>query len=181
LKRIVDNGHRASEIIASIRAMFRKDGGTAAALDVNELVRDVLALVQGEIESHAVVLQRHLLDQPPTIVGERVPLQQVLLNLIMNAVEAMGSLTDRPRVLSVGTQMSGAGILISVADCGVGIDADNMDRIFEAFFTTKPQGMGMGLSICRSIVEAHGGRLWAVPASPHGAIFNVQLPIAAPT
>src|SRR5262249_25331238 len=168
-----------SEIIASIRAMFRKDGATAAALDVNDLVHDVLALVQGEIESRGVVLQRDLLDRPPTIVGERVPLQQVLLNLIMNAAEAMSSLTDRPRVLSVGTQMSDAGILISVADCGVGIEADNVNRIFEAFFTTKPQGMGMGLSICRSIVEAHGGRLWAAPASPHGAIFNVQLPIPA--
>jgi len=179
LKRIVDNGHRASEIIASIRAMFRKDGAAAAALDVNDLVRDVLALVQGEIESHRVVLQRDLLDEPSTIMGERVPLQQVLLNLIMNAVEAMNSLTDRPRVLSVGTQMSDAGILISVADCGIGIDPDNMDRIFEAFFSTKPQGMGMGLSICRSIVEAHGGRLWAAPASPHGAIFNVQLPTHA--
>src|SRR5262245_30443935 len=181
LKRIVDNGHRASEIIASIRAMFRKDGAAAAAIDANDLVRDVLALVQGEIESHGVVLQRDLLDEPPTIVGERVPLQQVLLNLIMNAVEAMSSLTDRPRVLSVGTQMSDAGVLISVADCGIGIDPDSMDRIFEAFFTTKPQGMGMGLSICRSIVEAHGGRLWAAPGSPHGSIFNVQLPIPART
>src|SRR5262249_1895769 len=139
LKRIVDNGHRASEIIASIRAMFRKDGAAAAALDVNDLVRDVLALVQGEIDSHRIVLQRDLLDQPPTVMGDRVPLQQVLLNLIMNAVEAMNSLTDRPRVLSVGTQMSDAGILISVADCGVGIDPNSLDRIFEAFFTTKPQ------------------------------------------
>ena len=100
----------------------------------------------------------------PKIVGERVPLQQVLLNLIMNAVEAMGSLTDRTRVLSIKTQMDESDdVLITVADCGTGLDPKNMNRIFEAFFTTKPKGMGMGLSICRSIVEAHGGRLWATP------------------
>src|SRR5215813_7322972 len=176
LKRIVDEGHRASDIIASIRAMFRKDGPEAAPLDINNLLGDVLALVQGEIETHRIVLQKEFLEELPKITGERVPLQQVLLNLIMNAVEAMSSLTDRARVLSVRTETHDEGVLVAVADCGTGIDPNNMDRIFEAFFTTKPQGMGMGLSICRSIVEAHGGRLWVAPGSPHGAVFNVQLP-----
>jgi PAS domain S-box-containing protein len=179
LKRIVDDGHRVSNIIASIRAMFRKEGPEAAPLDVNDLLRDVLALVQGELESHHIVLEREFTEELPQITGERVPLQQVLLNLMMNAIEAMSSLTDRARVLSVRTRKHDDGVLVAVADCGIGIEPDNLDRIFEAFFTTKPQGMGMGLSICRSIVEAHGGRLWAAPGKPHGAIFNVQLPTSS--
>jgi PAS domain S-box-containing protein len=179
LKRIVDDGHRASDIIASIRAMFRKDGHEAAPLNVNDLLRDVLTLVQGELDSHRIVLQRELLEGLPEIVGERVPLQQVLLNLIMNAVEAMSPLADRTRLLSVRTQILELDhVLITVADRGIGIDPQNIDRIFEAFFTTKPQGMGMGLSICRSIVDAHGGRLWAAPGSPYGSVFNVKLPVS---
>jgi PAS domain S-box-containing protein len=177
LRRIVEDSHRAHDIIASIREMFRKDGKERIALSVNDLVRDVLALVQGELDGHQIVLQRELSEDLPTILGERVPLQQVFLNLIMNAVEAMSPLTDRTRVLLVKTQMHELhDVLITVADCGTGIDPKNMNRIFEGFFTTKPQGMGMGLSICRSIVEAHGGRIWAVPGIPHGTILHVQLP-----
>jgi PAS domain S-box-containing protein len=180
LKRIVADGYRTSDIIASIRGMFRKDGQPGTPLSVNALVRDVLALAQGELESHRIVLQTELREDLPQIVGDRVPLQQVLLNLTMNAVEAMNALTDRGRLLSVKTQTRDENdVLITVTDCGTGIDPKHMNRIFEAFFTTKPQGMGMGLSICRSIVEAHGGQLWAAPGRPHGSIFHVRLPAAA--
>jgi len=179
LQRIVADGHRTSDIIAGIRGMFRKDGQPGTPLSVNALVRDVLALAHGELESHRIVLQTELPEDLPQIVGERVPLQQVLLNLTMNAVEAMNTLTERGRLLSVKTQTQDENdVLITVADCGTGIDPTNMNRIFEAFFTTKPQGMGMGLSICRSIVEAHGGQLWAAPGTPHGSIFHVRLPAA---
>jgi len=180
LKRIVADGHRTSDIIASIRAMFRKDSQPGTPLSVNDLVRDVLALAQGELDSHRIVLQTELREDLPQIVGERVPLQQVLLNLTMNAVEAMNAVTDRGRLLSVKTQTHDEkDVLVTVTDSGTGIDQKNMNRIFEAFFTTKPQGMGMGLSICRSIVEAHGGQLWAAPGSPHGSRFHVRLPTSA--
>ncbi len=178
LKRIVEDGHRAGEIIANVRSMFRKDGEQETKLDVYELVRDVLALVQGELENQRVAVRNDCPAGLPRIVGERVPLQQVLLNLIMNAAEAMSQVSDRPRQLLLQGQFQKPGeVLLTVADCGTGIAPENMERIFDAFFSTKPQGMGMGLSICRSIVEAHGGRLWAAPRAPHGSIFHVQLPL----
>jgi signal transduction histidine kinase len=158
--------------------MFRKDGEQRETFSVNDLARDILALVRGELERHRVVLELDLNKDLPLVVGERVPLQQVLLNLIMNAAEAMSTIVDRKRLLSIKTQAHEAhDVLITVTDCGTGIDPEAMDRIFEAFFTTKPQGMGMGLSICRSIVEAHDGRLWVTPAQPNGSTFHVQLPI----
>ena len=177
LTHIVESGHRTSDILAGIRAMFRKDGQERVRLDVNDLVRDVLALAQVELDTHHVAVHKDLLDALPGVVGQRVPLQQVLLNLIMNAVDAMSALTDRTPQLSVKTLVhESSDVLITVADCGVGIDPKDIRRIFHAFFTTKPQGMGMGLAICRSIVEAHGGRLWAVPGTPHGSVFHVRLP-----
>ena len=178
LRRMVDDGQRASNILANIRAMFRNDAQEAVSLNVNALVRDVLALVRSEIERYRIVVHTAFSEDLPSIVGERVALQQVLLNLIMNAVEAMSALTDRTRQLSVKTELyEPDGVLIVVADDGTGIDPQNIDRIFDAFFTTKSQGMGMGLSICQSIVEAHGGRLWAAPGVSHGSVFNLQLPI----
>lgn len=177
LKEIVEAGRRATGIMANIRAMFRQDGQDAAPLDVNALVRDVLALVRAELESHQIVARQDLREDVPPVSGEPVPLQQVVLNLILNAVDAMSSLTDRPRELSIQTQPDGSDhVRITVTDAGTGIDPANVDRIFEAFFTTKPQGMGMGLSICRWIVEAHGGQLWVTPGVPHGSAFHVQLP-----
>ncbi len=180
LERVVENSKRAGNIIANIRAMFRKDAQTKERLDVNVLVRDVFALVKGELERHRIVVRLELLEDLPIIVwGERVPLQQVFLNLVMNAVEAMSSLTDRKPLLSVKTQMSELrDVLIIVTDCGTGIDPKDTNRIFEAFFTTKPEGMGMGLSICRSIVEAHGGQLLVTPGMTQGSAFHVQLPSA---
>ena len=142
-------------------------------------MRDVFALVRGELERHKIVLRSELGEDLPKIAGERVPLQQVLLNLIMNAIEAMGSVTDRARVLRVSstTMEEAYGVAVTVEDSGTGIAGKDKDRIFNAFFTTKPEGMGMGLSICQSIVEAHGGRLWVTPSMPQGSVFHVQLPI----
>jgi len=178
-KSIVDDGHRASQVITSVRAMFGKGREEKTRLDLNELIRKVLTIVHGEMESQRISQQVELSDGLCEVVGDRVPLQQVLLNLIMNAIEAMAVITDRPRLLSVTSEIHDPqNILIKVQDSGSGIDADDTDRVFDAFFTTKPNGMGLGLAICRSIVEAHGGRLWASAAIPHGSIFNVVLPRA---
>jgi C4-dicarboxylate-specific signal transduction histidine kinase len=177
LKRIVDDGHRTTDVIASIRTMFGKDQRGKTQVDMNALIREVLALVHGELESHRVLLRNEMLEGLPEVMAERVQLQQVLINLIMNAVDAMSSMTDRQRQLTVNAGIhDGQDVIVTVEDSGIGIDPDHLDRIFDAFFTTKAQGMGMGLSICRSIVESHGGRLWAAPRSPHGSIFYVQLP-----
>jgi len=134
---------------------------------------------RAKLERHRVLVRLELLEDLPIIVwGERVPLQQVFLNLVMNAVEAMSSLAYRKPLLSVKTQISELrNALITVTDCGTGIDRKDIDRIFDAFFTTKAEGMGMGLSICRSIVEGHGGRLWATPSVTQGSVFHVELPI----
>jgi C4-dicarboxylate-specific signal transduction histidine kinase len=176
LNRIVNDGHRASEVIASIRAMFGKDRGERAPVNVNTLIGEVLALLHGELESHGVLLRTDLLDGLPEVMAERVPLQQVLLNLIMNAVDAMNSVSERERRLTIRSERLASGdVRVAVEDSGTGIDPNHTGRIFETFFTTKPHGMGMGLSICRSIVEAHGGSLWAEPHSPHGTVFYVQL------
>ncbi len=177
LNSIVDDGRRASEVIASVRGMFRKDSRERRPIGVNDLVRQVLALVHGELESQQILLQTDLFEEVPEVMADPVQLQQVFLNLVVNAVEAMRSNTDRRRLLLVKSQLhEGRDVLVSVADSGPGIEAENMDRIFEAFFTTKSQGMGMGLSICRSVVEAHDGRLWASAREPHGTVFYVQLP-----
>jgi C4-dicarboxylate-specific signal transduction histidine kinase len=178
-KRIVDDGNRASQVIASVRAMFGKNGGEKTEIDLNELICKVLAVMHAEMESQRISQQIELSAGLSQVVGDRVPLQQVLLNLIMNAIEAMAAVTDRPRLLSVTSEIyETQHILIKVQDSGTGIDSADMDRIFDAFFTTKPTGMGLGLALCRSIVEAHGGRLWASAAVPHGSIFNVVLPRA---
>jgi PAS domain S-box-containing protein len=179
LKRIVDDGHRASEVIASIRSMFGKDRGEKSSISVNELVGEVTAVAHGEFESHQVTLQCELRKDLPPVMAEHIQLQQVLLNLIMNAVDAMSSVTDRERVLTVRTDIGEYDhVLITVEDSGTGIEPNHMDRIFDAFFTTKASGMGMGLSICRSIIESHDGRLWASGRSPHGSIFYIKLPCA---
>jgi PAS domain S-box-containing protein len=177
LKRIINDGHRASQVIASIRAMFGKGAQERARVDVNDVVNEVLALMQAELHGQHVSVQSELLDELPQVLAHRVQLQQVILNLITNAAEAMHAITDRARMLRVTSQKQDDGsVLVAVADSGTGIDPDDMDRIFDAFFTTKDNGMGMGLSICRSIVKAHGGRLWASAGVPHGSIFHVVLP-----
>jgi PAS domain S-box-containing protein len=179
-ERIVRDGHRASDILKSIRALAGTSAPDMTELEINDAVREVLILINSELHEHDVLLETELSDGLAPIMGDRVQLQQVILNLVMNAIEAMSSNTDEPRLLCVRSQGDGPGaILIAVEDSGPGIAPETMDRLFEAFFTTKPRGMGMGLSICRSIINAHGGRLWVSPASPRGAVFQFTVPIAA--
>jgi signal transduction histidine kinase len=179
LHRLVEDGGRASQVIRSIRAMFGAEPGERTELDLAELVRQVVAVAETEMERQRVSARLDLRDALPRVIGDRVPLQQVFLNLIMNAIEAMSPVTDRARVLSVHSDVHDAqDVLIRIEDNGTGIDPDSSARIFDAFFTTKSSGMGMGLAICKSIVESHGGRLWASPARPHGSAFHVVLPVA---
>jgi signal transduction histidine kinase len=181
LVRIVNDGGRASEVIASIRAMLTKGSQAKAQLDINDLIRDVITLVRGELQRRGVSIRTELANDLPRLSGSQAQLRQVLLNLIMNAVEAMASITDRARVLDVrSASLEHHDVVVTVQDTGTGVTEEDRNRIFEAFFTTKPEGMGMGLSICRSIVEAHGGRIAASPANPHGSVFQVVLPIEEP-
>jgi signal transduction histidine kinase len=177
LKRIVDDGLRAGGIIASIRAMFAKDPREKSLVSIRDLVDEVLALVHDVLQSNRIALRVELHRELPQVMANRVQLRQVVLNLIMNAVEAMGSPETRERSLVVKSELHEArDVLITVEDSGPGIDSKDMHRIFDAFFTTKSHGMGLGLSICQSIIESHGGRLWVSPRIPRGAVFSVQLP-----
>jgi PAS domain S-box-containing protein len=177
---IIDDGNRASEVIRRIRSLANKTSVEKMLLDVNDVAREVIALVQRELSSHRVSLRTELALTLPLILGDRVQLQQVIINLAMNSMEAMQSVMDRPRELVIRSRQDGAHqVFVSVTDCGVGIPAENAERLFNAFFTTKSSGMGMGLSICRSIMEAHGGRLWATANVPHGATFQFTLPVNA--
>ena len=179
---IIDDANRASEVIRRVRALANKSDVEKAPLDINDVVKEVIALVQGELVSHRVSLRMEFANALPVVPADRVELQQVVINLVMNGIEAMQSVTDRPRELLIRSlQDETQQVLVSVTDCGVGISAENADRLFNAFFTTKANGMGMGLSICRSIIEAHGGRLWASANLPHGATFQFTLPVSANT
>ena len=174
---IVNDGNRAAEVIQRIRALANKADIEKEPIEVNDVVREVIALVQRELISHQVSVRTEFSPALPMILGDRVQLQQVIINLLMNGIEAMQPVTDRPRELLIrSAQDATARVLVSVTDCGVGIAAEDTDRLFNAFFTTKSSGMGMGLSICRSIVEAHGGQLWATADLPHGATFQFTLP-----
>ena len=180
-KRIVGDSHRASAIIDEIRLMFRHDGMTMTALDVNALIREVLALLRGDLENHRIGVDAALPEGLPPVSANAVQLRQVMVNLITNAADAMSTVMNRQRLLRLTTQAhEPGGLLITVEDTGNGIDPQHAGRIFEPFFTTKSQGMGMGLSICRSIVENHGGHLLVAPGRTHGSIFQVSLPAAPP-
>ena len=181
LTRIVSEGHRASQIVGTVRDMFKKNTQQRVPTNINDLIEDVLALLRVELSKHQVVVRTVLTEGLPQVPVDRTQLLQVILNLMRNAAEAMGTVTDRSRVLRVRSEADESGeVLITIEDSGSGIDDKNLARVFEPFFTTKSDGMGMGLAICRSIVEAHGGRLTAARAHPHGSVFQVTLPIASP-
>ena len=175
-RRIIRDGKRASDIITRIRALVRKTDTEKARLDMNDAIQEVAALAQGELRKNKVALRTELAGNLPPVLGDRVQLQQVILNLVMNGVEAMASVADRPRELLIcSRQHESDQVLVAVQDCGIGIDRENTENIFNAFYTTKSHGMGMGLAISRSIVENHGGRLWAGPNDGPGATFQFTL------
>jgi PAS domain S-box-containing protein len=178
VRSIIKDGSRAGEVIQRVRGLVNKTAGQKAPLHLNEVVNEVIILVQHELFSHRVLLRLQLAPALPLVLADRIQLQQVILNLVINGIEAMQAVTDRPRELVIQThQDETRQILLTVEDCGIGIAADNADRLFNAFFTTKSGGMGMGLSICRSIVDAHGGRLSASGNVGPGATFQFTLPL----
>jgi PAS domain S-box-containing protein len=178
LKRIGSDGHRAAELVQGIRAMFRSDGQKRVLVDVNQLVREVLALVQGGLLERRVSVYTDLSADIPQVMADRVQLQQVIMNLVTNAMDAMAPVIDRQPVLRAKSEIrDGNTVVVAIEDSGTGIDPEKMDRLFDTFFTTKPDGMGMGLSICRSIIEAHNGRLWASAGAPYGSVFRFELPV----
>jgi signal transduction histidine kinase len=175
LKGISADGHRAGAVIESIRASFRSDARSWAPLDLNELIQEALVLERSDLQKHRILVQAEPGEQLPEVRGNRVQLQQVLLNLIANAIDAMAA-REEPRILRVKSEPhENDDVTVSVADTGTGVRSENADRIFNPLFTTKSDGMGMGLSICRAIIEAHGGRLWYAPNTPRGAVFQFTL------
>jgi C4-dicarboxylate-specific signal transduction histidine kinase len=195
---VIADGHRAGEIIGRIRALAKKAPPQKDWLDLNETIREVIAMVRNAVQGNRVLLQTQLPNDLPLILADRVQLQQVILNLLINAIEAMGGVEDSPRELWVSskkvTEIPGeleektlddealaeaewTYLLVAVRDSGPGLDLKSLDRLFDAFYTTKPKGLGMGLAISRSIIEAHGGRLWAKADASRGAIFQFVLPI----
>jgi signal transduction histidine kinase len=180
LQQIVSDGQRAGGVVGSIRTMFKQDETQAAPVDLNDLIQLVLGHLRGELQTQGIVVQNELSRPLPLVRGHSGQLQQVILNLVRNAADAMDAVADRARFLRVKSAIHDTdGVLVSIEDSGTGIDPKNIDRIFESFFTTKSQGMGMGLSICRSIIEAHQGRLWASSRVGHGSVFWIQLPAIA--
>ncbi len=177
LDRIVSNGRRAGDVIGRIRALVTNAPPRNDQLDINEVILEVMALTRSELRSSGTSLQTQLADGLPLILGDRIQLQQVILNLIFNAVEAMSGSREAMRELLIRTEQDGSGgVLVAVRDSGPGPKTESLNRLFDAFYTTKPGGMGMGLSICRSIIEAHGGRVWATTNLPQGAAFQFTLP-----
>jgi signal transduction histidine kinase len=174
-KQITADGHRAGAVIGSIRTIFKKEDRNRNSLDVNDLIGEALNLVRGDLQKHQILVQTNPQEPLPRIMGDRIQLQQVLLNLITNAIDSMAN-KDEPRVLSVRSGLDGGGVMVSVVDTGTGIGPQDIERIFNPLFTTKSDGMGMGLSICRSIIDAHGGALSASRNVGSGAIFQFTLP-----
>jgi PAS domain S-box-containing protein len=179
VEAIIKDGNRASDVIQGIRALAMKSGPHPTEFDINGAIQEVLALARGDLQRHGVVLHTELSAEVRPVFGDRVQLQQVLLNLLTNGIEAMNAVTDRPKVLAITSEPIEPGwVLVAVDDTGTGLDPTTADRIFDSFFTTKASGMGIGLSICRSIIDAHGGRLWMSPRVPHGTDVRFTVPTA---
>jgi C4-dicarboxylate-specific signal transduction histidine kinase len=176
--RVIKAGNQASEVIARIRALIKKAPPRKGDVEINEAILEVIALTHGEFVKNGVSLQTQLAADLPLVQGDKVQLQQVILNLIVNAVEAMSGVSEGSRALLIGTgKDASSGVLVAVQDSGPGLNPESFDRLFDPFYTTKPGGMGMGLSICRSIVEAHGGRVWASGTSGPGVTVQFTLPV----
>jgi C4-dicarboxylate-specific signal transduction histidine kinase len=174
---IMTDGNRAGEVISRIHDLFKKAPSRRDRWEINRAISEVIELTRGEAVKKGVTVQTELADHLPDIHGDRVQLQQVILNLIINAIQAMSDLTDGTRELHISTESAGEeGVRVAVRDTGPGLSAETLQRLFEPFYTTKPTGMGMGLSICRSIIEDHGGRLWATGPHPYGAHFQFTIP-----
>jgi C4-dicarboxylate-specific signal transduction histidine kinase len=177
LRRIVENGNRAGEVIGRIRALITKAPPRKDDVAINDAILEVVALTRGEAVKNGVSVRTQLAEGLPIIEGDGVQLQQVILNLIVNAIEAMSGTNEAPRDLLIGAEKADPdGVLVAVRDSGPGLAPETLERLFDAFYTTKASGMGMGLSICRSIIEAHGGRLWASANLPRGAVFQFTVP-----
>jgi PAS domain S-box-containing protein len=181
-RRMIQAATQTSEIVQRVRALFKKTPSIAVAVDVNELIQETLSFVRGEAQRQNVSLRTELDPALPAVYGDRVQLEQVILNLMMNGIESMAGLDRQPKQILIRSALPNPSeLLVSVADTGPGIDAETASRLFTPFFTTKPQGIGMGLPICRSIIEAHGGRLWTENNESGGAVFCFMLPIKAPS
>jgi len=178
LQRILRDGQRAADVLGRIRELLKKSPPKPSPQDINVLLRDVLSLLRDSLVSHHVEVQLELAHDLPPVLGDRVELQQVILNLVLNGVDAMSAVTDRPRHLTIASRVLADGqVAVSVTDSGVGVDPTVFEKLFEPFFTTKAHGMGMGLSVSRSIVQRHGGQLWASTNTGHGTTFHVALPV----
>jgi NO-binding membrane sensor protein with MHYT domain len=177
VERIVRDANRASEVLQRIRALAQRSEPQMVSLDINDVIREAIPLVQREVSNHGASLRAELASALPPVLGDRVQLQQVVINLLINGIEAMAPIMDRPRELHIRSQHDAGQVHVAVRDSGIGIDSGTAEQLFNAFFTTKPSGMGMGLSISRSIIRAHGGRLWASPNPDHGAAFQFTVPI----
>jgi C4-dicarboxylate-specific signal transduction histidine kinase len=178
IERVINDGKRAADIVSRIRDFSRKAPVRKESLEINKAILEIIGLTRGAISEHGVLAKMQLSEGLPHVLGDRVQLQQVMLNLIMNAIEAMSDVSEGSRELAVSTsEVESGSVLVVVSDSGPGLSPASVARIFEAFYTTKATGLGIGLSICRSIVEAHGGRLWATANEPRGASFCMALPV----
>jgi signal transduction histidine kinase len=176
-RRTIRDGNRASDVISRLRNLFRRGATTLEQLDLNEALREVIGLLSSDLQRGRIALIEELSDPPPLIVGDRVQLQQVIMNLLRNSIDAMTSMGPAQKKIFVRTNVGVRDVSVAVEDSGIGLEGADVERLFDPFHTTKPHGMGIGLSVSRSIVEAHKGKIWAEPRPSGGAIFGFALPI----